>query len=1117
MSNLRNDTEKDFDDFKKNVEKIYMISNEARSRGLDPEDFVESPIALSMAEKVISLIATIYPQISSCGIDERILNLEKEYGKLNPTVVFKIAEEVAEQKFCKFNNLIDAMDAGIRIGFGYITLGVVSSPIEGYTGIKIGKRLDGGEYIIANFSGPIRSAGTTASCLVLIIIDFLREKFGFLKYDPTNEEIERVYAELYDFDSRVTNLQYMPTSQETLFIAKNLPIQIAGDPSEKLEVSNFKNLDRVDTNYLRSGVCLVLGEGLSQKAAKGFRLLNQARNNGISCSGFDWLNEYIKIHEKNILGKGAEDETPTYIKDLVAGRPVFSHPSRSGGFRFRYGRGRNSGFSSVCVHPATMAVTDNFIAIGSQLKLEKPTKGCTVSVCDSIEGPIVRLKNGSVRQLFDKNEAEKLYSDIDEIIYLGDILFPYSDVLNRNVNLIKPGYVEEWWREELAEKVISSQPSVISLDLAVEFSEKYGISLYPRFIFYWKEISKIQLREVVEFLRQPLNVNRKLSMERSLGLLGVCFKVVEERIVIDEKVMRALLLNLGDLDDFNFNGDDVLEIVNRNSKFSIRDKSGDFIGARMGRPEKAKVRKIQGSPNSLFPVGSEGGRLKTMQAAYSAGKVTSNFSLFYCDKCGTDTVFRKCEKCSGVCKQKYYFKDIGESFFELNNGNSRFVGTPYSYREIDFRKYFDGAVDNLFMREDVPEVVKSIRRTFSGESVIERIEKGILRAKYNLQVNKDGTIRFDATELALTQFKSKEIGTSVSRLRELGYLKDIYGEELITDEQILDLKPHDVLIPLGKSGAEQSGDVVFMNICNFVDELLEKFYGLSGIHKVKTRDDLIGQIGVCMAPHNCAGVACRFIGFSNTLGLMASPYMHAAIRRDCDGDEAAVMLLSDVLLNFSRKFLPSRRGGTQDAPLVMNVRIDAGEVDDQILDFECVNKYPLELYEAAEKREHSSKVKIKTVKDVLASGDDPFVGMGFTHGTSDFNLGVNCSSYKTLEDMKLKVAHQMELVKKIRAVDERDVARLIVETHFLKDIRGNLRKFSQQGFRCVECNEIMRRPPLSGKCNKCGGKLVFTVHEGGIKKYLKPAMDLAEEYDLDPYLKQTLELTKAAIDSIFGK
>jgi hypothetical protein len=36
-----------------------------------------------------------------------------------------------------------------------------------------------------------------------------------------------------------------------------------------------------------------------------------------------------------------------------------------------------------------------------------------------------------------------------------------------------------------------------------------------------------------------------------------------------------------------------------------------------------------------------------------------------------------------------------------------------------------------------------------------------------------------------------------------------------------------------------------------------------------------------MAPHNCAGVIARIIGFSKMQGVLAHPYMHAAIRRDC--------------------------------------------------------------------------------------------------------------------------------------------------------------------------------------------------------------------------------------------
>ena len=104
--------------------------------------------------------------------------------------------------------------------------------------------------------------------------------------------------------------------------------------------------------------------------------------------------------------------------------------------------------------------------------------------------------------------------------------------------------------------------------------------------------------------------------------------------------------------------------------------------------------------------------------------------------------------------------------------------------------------------------------------------------------------------------------------------------------------------------------------------------------------------------------------------------------------------------------------------------------------------------------------------------------------------------------MKDKVNHQMELVERLRSVDTSDTARLIIDRHFIRDMRGN---------------EIVRRVPLRGVCPRCGGKLIFTIHEGGIKKYLEPALDLAKKYNLSRYMQQNLELVKRYVESIFGK
>src|SRR3989338_8806197 len=284
-----------FAEFEKKVRENYAVAEEARKKGLDPSEKVEIPLARSLAEKVVGLISTIYPQMNNCGITERILELEKEFGKLDPGVCLKIAEEVAKQKFCKFDSMLQAITAGCRIGFAYITLGVVSSPIEGLTEIKIMKTKDGKEYLSPFYSGPVRSAGGTGAAFSLVILDHLREIFGYAKYDPTENEIQRAVIEVYDYHERITNLQYLPTKEEIELLVRFCPVQIAGEASEDKEVSNYKDLERIDTNFLRSGFCLTLAEGLAQKAAKILRYVTKLRERGFKLSDWDFLKDYIEL------------------------------------------------------------------------------------------------------------------------------------------------------------------------------------------------------------------------------------------------------------------------------------------------------------------------------------------------------------------------------------------------------------------------------------------------------------------------------------------------------------------------------------------------------------------------------------------------------------------------------------------------------------------------------------------------------------------------------------------------------------------------------------------------------------------------------------------------------
>lgn len=60
------------------------------------------------------------------------------------------------------------------------------------------------------------------------------KKMGFHKYDASEEEVERYKTEIRDYHERATNLQYFPSFEEIEFLAKNLPVEISGDPTEKI-------------------------------------------------------------------------------------------------------------------------------------------------------------------------------------------------------------------------------------------------------------------------------------------------------------------------------------------------------------------------------------------------------------------------------------------------------------------------------------------------------------------------------------------------------------------------------------------------------------------------------------------------------------------------------------------------------------------------------------------------------------------------------------------------------------------------------------------------------------------------------------------------------------------
>ncbi|MEM1550969.1 MAG: DNA polymerase II large subunit, partial [Candidatus Bathyarchaeia archaeon] len=789
-------------------------------------------------------------------------------------------------------------------------------------------------------------------------------------------------------------------------------------------------------------------------------------------------------------------------------------------------------------------VLQNCLAGGTQLKVEAPGKASIVMPVDYIEPPVVRLRNGSVVRVSYEN-IEIVKKETEKILFLGDILISFGDFLYNNKDLLPAGYTEEFWSEELKESIqkkfggdidkvaqktgfsplflraliddpFNNKPSVLE---AITLSIALNIPLHPSYTFFWTNITVKHLKKIREWLlTSDINYEGELitkisgtfdsEVKEALEEICIPHKVVGDKIIIEGADAHAFAFSLGVQDPKRTISENlsILDNLMAMSGIIIRDKAPTFIGARVGRPEKAKEREMKPPVHVLFPVGLSGGAQRDLMKAYGRGVIRVDLVNRICPRCKRLTFRRICPECGLETNLRLICPKCGRDLHVNVCPICNVEAKSFCPQIISIEDLIDESCQKVGFR---PEQVKGVKGLTNKHRIPEPIEKGILRVKYNLYVYKDGTIRFDATNAPLTHFKPSEIGVPVERLRELGYTHDYLGNPLNDPEQICELKVQDIIIPW--RCAEY-----LVAVANFVDELLQKVYGLPPYYRVSKPQDLIGKLIIGIAPHTCAGVLGRIIGFTKLNVCFAHPFWHSAKRRDCDGDEDSIVLALDALLNFSREYLPDQIGGIMDSPLFIIRAVVPEEVQRQAHEFDVADKYPLEFYIETLKRTPARDILnlIDTVKHRLNS-ELRLQSLRFTVPTSNIENCNRESIYKTLRRMTDKLNAQLSLAEKIKAVDARTVAEIVLNTHFLRDISGNLRAFATQSFRCKRCNRRFRRVPLKGVCTECGGELTLTVHRGTIEKYLEDAWRLVKKYGMSEYYAQRLALIEEEINSLF--
>ena len=1113
--------------------KVYDLAGKARAEGRDPKEYVEIKPAPDLASRVEGLTGIE-------GIGELIRRNLTDRSRSR--LAFWTVKEICTSRAFENYQKIERIQTAVRVGSAILTEGILVAPTEGIQGVKCYRNPDGTDYIAVVYAGPIRGAGGTAAALSVALADYARRFFGIGAYSPTMEEVERYVEEVELYHTRAARLQYRPGDEDIRVIVSNCPVCIDGVPTERIEVGVHGNLKRIGLdgkevavpNQVRGGISLVICEGIAQKAKK---LLKETKGIGLD---WDWLNKIIKVEVKR-SGADNSRRSGIFLEDLAAGRPILAYPGRVGGFRLRYGRSRFTGIAAKGFNPATMILTMGFVAVGGQLKVELPGKGCVAMPVDSIEGPFVLLKSGEALRVSDAETATRLRDEVAEILSLGDILITYGDFRKSNTPMQPASYAEEVWEAELGERggSTAARGSEAFME-AYALSLRYGVPIHPKFLFEFQAVSAEALGELaLSIIRNAgiaagslaelrgIEFSAPSDVKRTLELLNVPHRLAVGKISIEGDWARALLASLGFasgedgalridelvLEKYSDSTADSLSLVNSVAPFRIPKRS-TFIGARIGRPEKARERLMKPSPNVLFPIGRYWTKDRNITAAYLADSKRFRSGLrleiarYRCHSCGLLIETQYCYGCGKRAELEGKCPVCGKLTANKTCEGCGAGTVAYEEREADLVKLVANAVKALGVSR-LPDTMKGVLGLTNSRRIAEPLEKGVLRAMNNVHMFKDGTARFDATDAPMTHFYPSEIGVGIDRLRGMGYTKDWLGNDLVGDDQLVELKHQDVV--LNRRGMEN-----MLQIARFVDELLERFYKLPRFYNASSPQDMVGALVITLSPHTSCGVLNRIIGFTDANVGFAHPYTICARRRNCDGDEDTTMLLLDALINFSKEYLPATIGGTMDTPLVLTLNLKVEEIDDEAYAMEVVDRYPLSFYGKSYEYAAPSDIGIELVENRLRS-DTVYKNLSFTHLSSAAALlsSPKKSLYAELKTMHEKVDAEFSLMDRIYAVDKPDAARRVIISHFIPDLIGNLHSFSRQSFRCSSCNAKFRRVPLSGKCTKDGGKLLLTISKGGIEKYLEMAIALAERYDLDPYIRQRLYLVKDEIKSIF--
>jgi DNA polymerase II large subunit len=954
-------------------------------------------------------------------------------------------------------NRAELIDNCIRTVLGIATEGVVSTPVEGLSTIYVGKNVDNSEFIGIKYAGPIRAAGGTAAGITVLVAMYLSKKLK-LSFIPTETEIERYVLETKQYIRRHPQV-INPNPLQITKLINFIPVCIDGVAAEKALVNAHRYLPRVSTPYLRGGAILVLVVLIikAKKLSKLGEILELE------------LQPLIDIYNLSDFKKTGSSSS--FLDSIVAGRAVFAGEKR-GGFRLRLGRARNTGLGCQGISPATMTIL-KFLNVGSQMMTSAPGKANSVVPVSDLEGPMVELMNGDFMRITNENVELYLYN-VKRIYDLGEMLIAYGEFIENGYPIKQIDHSLDYWRNEYG-----SIPNLESNKL-IEYCLKNNFIIIPSLSPKTHALTLSEWIHVRNYFKNT-NVNDYLTVEGDISefikIAGFSYKKNDHCIKLEHPLLfEHFFLLLPIYDELELTKyESVWDILVNESKLKFGKKGSFYIGCRLASVEAAAVSKIGTGIHLVYSTKHINQNVQVLQKI-SGSLQKVHASAMICPQCNTISVQLYCIECK--VRNRLYNEDKieGDHNFQhdLLCAAKTIKVAPTTY-DIKVTKELDRA------------------------NYWEPFEKGLMRAKYDLSVFKDGVIKMSISNIALTHFKPIELNLTVNNVLNLGYTHDEKGEPITNVHQIIQLKIQDIILPSKFAN-------YLLLITKFIDELLINYYKEESFYKYHKTEDLIGLNMATIAPHIMNGTCCRLIGFLPHNAYYSHPLLIAGRRRNADGDKDTVSVLSDVLLNYSTLLLKEGNGRYMNVYEILSTKIFVSSVDKEVTNMDIVDKYPSHWYESKNIFGLNETIKnVGTIKD----GEENLVSYNYSTNTDFISMPSAYNAYKELNTLEEKIDSQIELALKISSVDSSHVLCKVIDGHLLKDLIGNTRKFLRQSMRCTKCNIVYEICPLSGNCKKCKNMVNFTVHPNSVIKYIPLLDKYSKKYKflITPYIASAITVS----------